>query len=86
MQGLSKMVRRQRATTFGPNHASQVFPPKLTDKTICQVLEDGEWVRVHPRTLVPGDILLLRPDSYVPADGATRFKLCTFSILSHVVC
>jgi hypothetical protein len=26
---------------------------------ISKILEDGEWKRVHPKTLVPGDILLV---------------------------
>jgi len=79
-QGLSKLTRRQRSTAFGPNHSREAFPPKLEEKTVCQVLEDGEWVRIHPRALVPGDVFLLRPDQYVPADA--RVLTCYARVLT----
>jgi tetratricopeptide (TPR) repeat protein len=67
-QGLNQQQRRERFNKFGENRCVVAYPAKLVDKTVCLVLQEGEWVRVHPRTLVPGDVLLLQSNTWVPAD------------------
>jgi tetratricopeptide (TPR) repeat protein len=77
-QGLNQQQRRERFNKFGENRCVAPYPAKLVEKTTCRVLQEGEWLTVHPRTLVPGDVVLLQQNTWLPADVRvlTSLQLC----------